>query len=52
MLRACAYCLAPFDTAALERWLHYYNWHRGLRAVGGAPPINILVSRETVRNHI
>ena len=30
-------------TAALGRWLHYYNWHRRHRGVGGPPPISRLV---------
>jgi transposase InsO family protein len=33
-------------TAALERWLHYYNWHRHHRALGGQPPISRLVTRD------
>jgi len=47
MLREWAYGPA-FDrsaqrTAALERWLHYYNWHRRHRALRGQPPISRLV---------
>lgn len=39
-------------TAALERWLHYYNWHRRHRGVGGEPPISRLVSRDNLlRDH-
>lgn len=38
-------------TAALERWLHYYNWHRRHRGLGGAPPISRLVSRDDLLRH-
>jgi len=55
MLRDWAYGV-PFPssghrTAALERWLHYYNWHRRHRALGGAPPISRLVSRDDLLRH-
>jgi transposase InsO family protein len=33
-------------TAALARWLHYYNWHRRHSALTGQPPINRVVSRD------
>ena len=33
-------------TAALGRWLHYYNCHRRHRGVGGQPPISRLVKRD------
>lgn len=40
-------------TAALARWLHYYNWHRRHRALGGAPPISRLALRDDLlRDHI
>ncbi len=40
-------------TAALERWLHYYNWHRRHRALGGQPPISRLVGQDDLlRAHI
>jgi len=38
-------------TGALERWLHYYNWHRRHRGLGGAPPISRLVSRDDLLRH-
>src|SRR5262249_51800410 len=37
-------------TAALPRWLHYYNWHRPHTSLDGRPPINRLAvgdNRET-----
>jgi transposase InsO family protein len=38
-------------TAALERWLHYYNWHRRHRGLGGQPPISRVVSRDVLLRH-
>lgn len=38
-------------TAALERWLHYYNWHRRHRGLGGEPPISRLVLRGDLLRH-
>jgi transposase InsO family protein len=38
-------------TDALARWLHYYNWHRRHRGLGGAPPISRLVSRDDLLRH-
>jgi transposase InsO family protein len=38
-------------TAALERWLHYYNWHRRHRALGDAPPISRLVLHDELLRH-
>jgi transposase InsO family protein len=42
MLGEWAYGVAFFNsgqrTAALDRWLHYYNWHRRHRALNGQPP--------------
>jgi transposase InsO family protein len=38
-------------TAALERWLHYYNWHRRHRGLGGQPPISRLVSQDDLLRH-
>ena len=38
-------------TAALERWLHYYNWHRRHRGLNGEPPISRLVSRDDLLRH-
>jgi len=56
MLREWAYGPAfpssAHRTAALERWLHYYNWHRRHRGLAGAPPISRLVSRDDLlRDH-
>ena len=38
-------------TDALDRWLHYYNWHRRHRALGGEPPISRIVSRDDLLRH-
>jgi transposase InsO family protein len=38
-------------TTALDRWLHYYNWHRRHRALGGAPPISRLVTPDDLLSH-
>jgi transposase InsO family protein len=38
-------------TAALERWLHYYNWHRRHRGLGDEPPISRVVSRDDLLRH-
>src|SRR5262249_56022413 len=38
-------------TAALDRWLHYYNWHRRHRALGGAPPISRVVRSDDLLSH-
>ena len=38
-------------TAALDRWLHYYNWHRRHRGLGGAPPISRLVTSDDLLSH-
>ena len=38
-------------TAALERWLHYYNWHRRHRGLGGAPPFSRLAPRDDLLSH-
>src|SRR5262245_43996496 len=54
-LRAWAYAVAcpssAHRTAALERWLHYYNWHRRHRGIGGNPSISRLVSRDDLLRH-
>ena len=46
LLREWAYAIAypssVHRTAALPRWLHYYNAHRRHRAVGGQPPVTRL----------
>jgi transposase InsO family protein len=57
MLREWAYGPAfpssAHRTAALERWLHYYNWHRRHRGLGGQPPISRVVARDDLlRLHI
>jgi transposase InsO family protein len=55
LLREWAYGLAfpssAHRTAALGRWLHYYNWHRRHRGLGGDPPISRLVSRDDLLRH-
>jgi transposase InsO family protein len=38
-------------TAALHRWLHYYNWHRRHRGIGDEPPISRLISRDDLLRH-
>ena len=38
-------------TAALDRWLHYYNWHRRHRGLGGAPPISRVVTSDDLLSH-
>jgi transposase InsO family protein len=56
MLREWAYGAAfpssAHRTAALQRWLHYYNWHRGHHGLGGKPPISRVVSQDDLlRQH-
>lgn len=55
MLREWAYGPAfpssAHRTAALERWLHYYNWHRRHQGLGGKPPISRLVSPDDLLRH-
>jgi len=55
MLREWAYGPAfpssAHRTAALARWLHYYNWHRRHHGLGGHPPISRLVSRDDLLRH-
>jgi transposase InsO family protein len=55
MLREWAYGPAFHSSAqrttALDRWLHYYNWHRRHRGLGGEPPISRLVSRDVLLRH-
>jgi len=48
LLREWAYA-APYGssalrTAALDRWRHYYNWHRGHSALHHQPPISRVVA--------
>jgi len=50
LLRECAYAV-PYASsahriAALARWLHYYNWHRGHSALNHQPPISRAVARD------
>ena len=57
MLREWAYGPAFASSAqraaALQRWLHYYNWHRRHRALGGNVPVSRLVSQDDLlRDHI
>jgi transposase InsO family protein len=44
LLREWAYALAypssAHRTAALDHWLHYYNWHRRHSALNRQPPIS------------
>jgi transposase InsO family protein len=40
----CAYASSAHRTAALARWLHYYNWHRRHSALNGQPPISRVVT--------
>ena len=55
MLREWAYGSAfpssAHRTAALERWLHYYNRHRRHRGLGGVPPISRVVSPDDLLRH-
>jgi len=32
-------------TAALDDWIHYYNWHRPHQGIGGLPPVSRLSSK-------
>jgi transposase InsO family protein len=52
MLREWAYGVAypssMHRTAALPRWLHYYNVHRRHTALGGQPPITRLVRSDNL----
>jgi transposase InsO family protein len=43
---AVAYPTSTVRTAALMRWLHYYNWHRPHTALANQPPISRLVSQD------
>ncbi len=43
---AVAYGSSAQRTAALARWLHYYNWHRPHAALGGQPPISRVVRQD------
>jgi transposase InsO family protein len=40
-----AYPSSAHRTAALSRWLHYYNWHRRHSALNGQPPISRVVAQ-------
>jgi transposase InsO family protein len=43
---AVAYSSSALRTAALARWLHYYNWHRPHTALNRQPPISRVVGRD------
>jgi transposase InsO family protein len=43
---AVAYPSSVHRTAALARWLHYYNWHRPHSAVNRQPPISRVVTQD------
>jgi transposase InsO family protein len=43
---AVAYSSSAQRTAALVRWLHYYNWHRPHSALNRQPPISRVVGRD------
>jgi transposase InsO family protein len=48
-----AYPSSAHRTAALERWLHYYNWHRRHSALNGHPPISrVIAPDDLLRLHI
>jgi len=40
------YASSGHRTAALARWLHYYNWHRGHSALNHQPPISRAVAQD------
>jgi transposase InsO family protein len=52
LLREWAYALpylsSALRTAALARWLHYYNCHRQHGALGGRPPISRVLSQDNL----
>jgi len=52
LLREWAYGVAYLSstqrTATLERWLHYYNWHRRHTALNGQPPISRVVAADNL----
>jgi transposase InsO family protein len=39
---ACAYRSSAQRSAALQRWMHHYNWHRPHSALQSQPPISAL----------
>jgi transposase InsO family protein len=43
-----AYPSSALRTAALGRWLHYYNWHRRHTALGGHPPISRVIPADNL----
>jgi transposase InsO family protein len=43
---AVAYLTSAHRTAALARWLHYYNWHRPHSALNRQPPISRVLARD------
>jgi hypothetical protein len=57
LLREWAYVIAypssAHRIAALNRWLHYYNWHRPHTALHRQPPISRVVGwDDLLRLHI
>jgi transposase InsO family protein len=49
---ARAYPSSILRTAALVRWLDYYNWHRRHTALGGKPPISrVIPTDDLLRAH-
>ena len=48
---AVAFPSSTHRTVALERWLHYYNWHRRHRGLGGQPPISRFVPHDDLLRH-
>jgi transposase InsO family protein len=52
LLREWAYAIAyPSSvqrTIALDRWLHYYNWHRRHTALNHQPPISRLLGQDNL----
>src|SRR5262245_16398268 len=45
---AMAYTSSAHRTAALSRWLHYYNCHRHHSALNGQPPIRRVVGQDVL----
>jgi transposase InsO family protein len=43
---AVAYPSSAHRTAALARWLHYYNWHRPHSALNRQPPVSRVVGQD------
>jgi transposase InsO family protein len=43
-----AYPSSAQRTRVLQRWLHYYNWHRRHSALNGQPPISRVLSQDNL----